>query len=105
MNEHGRMLSKLPATLSLSFALACMPNLGGAEILPFYGFYQADATVRAAAISGNTLYIAGEFNEVGRPVGGFVGLNPITAQPAVFPEVGGIVNAIAPDGSGGWYIG
>jgi hypothetical protein len=68
--------------------------------------YGADGNVAAIARSGNTLYIAGSFRSVGENSGGFVPVDAGTGEALrTFPKVAGFVHAIAPDGSGGWYIG
>src|SRR5215831_8741965 len=62
----------------------------------------------AVSASGNTLYIGGDFTRLGHPVpahGGGV-LDGSTALPLEGAlDVAGTVNAVAPDGAGGWYIG
>ena len=63
--------------------------------------------VAASVITGNppVLYIGGEFTAV-RPLTGHgvvVNANTGAADPA-FPRVDGDVNAVAPDGAGGWYL-
>lgn len=72
-------------------------------------FYITDGTVKATALSGNTLYIAGTFNNVDPGTGGGVPIDSTTGVPVSgFPRVGGnqaAVLAVAADGTGGWYIG
>lgn len=66
----------------------------------------ANGNVLGIARSGNTLYIAGSFRSVGDNSGGFAPLDARTGQAlGPFPKVAGSVYAIAPDGSGGWYLG
>jgi hypothetical protein len=66
----------------------------------------ANGSVDAIARSGNTLYIGGLFNQVGPATGAGVPINAATGVPVPgFPKVAGIVRAVAPDGSGGWFIG
>src|SRR5437867_845512 len=68
--------------------------------------YVTNGLVRAVVVSGNTLYIGGDFNQVGPATGHGVPLDAATGQPfSGFPKVNGSVNAVVPDGSGGWYIG
>lgn len=65
-----------------------------------------DGQVWATAVSGNTLYIGGIFNQVGPPCGTGVPLDVETGVPLQnFPFVVGKVSVVAPDGAGGWYIG
>src|SRR5262245_31574407 len=71
-------------------------------------FYCADAQVEAMAISGNTLYIGGQFRYVGPYTGPAITVDPVTGQVAASsPRVGGVTNpqvaALAADGSGDWY--
>ncbi|MEW6469497.1 MAG: T9SS type A sorting domain-containing protein [Bacteroidota bacterium] len=62
--------------------------------------------VNAMVKSGNTLYLGGDFDYVGRSTGFAVPLDS-AATPAIdnFPKVDGPVYAIASDYRGGWYIG
>jgi hypothetical protein len=58
------------------------------------------------AREGNTLYIAGAFRSVGENSGGLVPFDARTGQPLrPYTKVAGLINAIVPDGAGGWYIG
>src|SRR5436309_487649 len=69
-------------------------------------FYVTDGTVHAVALSGNTLYIGGEFGRVGPSTGGGIPIDKASGTPASgFPKVLGSVIAVASDGAGGWYIG
>ena len=62
--------------------------------------------VRGIIRSGDKLYVAGNFTHVGPATGGCVPLDATTGLlPGSFPRVAGTVYAIAPDGSGGWFIG
>jgi len=69
-------------------------------------FWITNGTVNAVVKSGNTLYIGGEFDYVGPATGGGAPLGGVSGQVAgPFPKVVGTVDAVAPDGSGGWFIG
>jgi hypothetical protein len=69
-------------------------------------FWNVNGAVYAAALSGNTLYIGGEFTRMGTVTGGGVPVGASTGAPLdAFAMVTGFVRAVAPDGSGGWYIG
>ncbi len=65
--------------------------------------------VQAAVQVGNTLYIGGAFTRVAPAsgaLGSLFGISTTTGEPGtVLPLVDGIVNAVEPDGSGGYYIG
>jgi hypothetical protein len=69
--------------------------------------WETNASVNAMVQSGNTLYIGGYFTYVGPHTGSGVPLDATSGAPVdAYPEVaGGYVNAVLPDGSGGWYIG
>ena len=55
---------------------------------------------------GETIYIGGSFTQVGRATGGAVAIDTGTgAAQHPYPKVVGSVHAVAPDGSGGWYLG
>ena len=57
-------------------------------------------------MSGSTAYIGGDFGYVGPETGSFVALDAEeNALTTPWPAVGGDVNAVAPDGVGGWFIG
>src|SRR5947207_2244425 len=63
-------------------------------------------SVNAAVLSGNTLYIGGEFEYVGPATGGGVPLDLASGAPTgVYSRVTGTVSAVVPDGAGGWYLG
>src|SRR2546425_1928315 len=53
-----------------------------------------------------TIYIGGLFWQVGPATGSGVAVD-LSAAAAMqpYPKVAGVVNAVAPDGSGGWYLG
>ncbi len=62
--------------------------------------------VSTIARSGNTLFIGGGFSTVGPVIGCGAPLDLVTGAPRPpFPLVNGGVNAVVPDGAGGWYIG
>jgi hypothetical protein len=69
-------------------------------------FYITNGTVNATILYGNRLYIGGSFTSVGAVTGAGVPLDA-TSGTALggFPMVVGQVNAVAPDGAGGWFIG
>ncbi|MBN2614303.1 MAG: T9SS type A sorting domain-containing protein [Bacteroidales bacterium] len=76
--------------------------------------FATDGKVNATVISGNYLYLGGNFNNVGRKTGPVVFFNNGATTPDESkPIVGDIrpywmsdkVFAVAPDGAGGWYIG
>jgi beta-propeller uncharacterized protein DUF5122 len=64
-----------------------------------------NGTVNAVVQDGTTIYIGGKFTQVGPATGGAVPLDATTGQPIAIPKVTGSVSAVAPDGTGGWYLG
>lgn len=66
-------------------------------------------TVHSVARAGNVVFVGGRFNAVAlrrNATGGFAVLSPLTSHRLLpTPLVHGNVNAIVPDGSGGWFIG
>ncbi len=65
-----------------------------------------DGNVGAVLKAGNTLYVAGAFNRVVPNSGGGVEVDPVLGLPTrSIPKVAGVVEAVIPDGAGGWYIG
>jgi hypothetical protein len=107
------MPAKLIARLFLVFILAASLLAAPAAPAAAAGWivsphlWVPNDTVLAMAVHGNTLYIGGIFTQVGPPSGSFAATDGATgAADLVIPAVGGgPVRAIAPDGSGGWYIG
>lgn len=71
--------------------------------------WETSGTVYAMTLSGTTLYVGGTFTYVGPANGTGTAIDLSTGEiPAGVSPLkitGGSVNAVAPDGSGGWYIG
>jgi len=73
--------------------------------------WTTNGTVEAAVVSGNIIYIGGQFNYVGPTTGAGGALSVVTGMPdTAFPKVirstgSAQILAVVPDGSGGWYIG
>ncbi len=65
----------------------------------------ANGNVLAMVAAGGTIYIGGNFTQVGPATGSAVPLDAATGLPLGLPLVAGTVNAVAPDGSGGWCVG
>ena len=75
-------------------------------------FWIPNGPVHAVARSGNTIYIGGEFSFLSTVTGNGAALDIATgaATPAIARVTGatpvlGSVDAVAPDGAGGWYLG
>lgn len=69
-------------------------------------FGGTDNNIGSLARYGNTLYVAGFFSQAGPITGNCVAMNAGTGvlHPG-FPRFTGSVNAIVPDGRGGWVVG
>ena len=67
------------------------------------------AAVNASVSNGTETYIGGLFNRAGSCLGGGLILSKANGKPtsrkSAIEQVAGKVFAVAPDGSGGWYIG
>jgi len=95
----------LLAALGLFSVLSCAGRQVEAQAIR-QDFWTVNGAVYAAALSGNTLYIGGEFTRMGPVTGGGVPVGAGTGTPVDgFAMVTGFVYAVAPDGAGGWYIG
>jgi trimeric autotransporter adhesin len=65
----------------------------------------ADGPVYFSTEYDGTLYVAGNFDNVGPLTGGAASLDPVTAEADLtFPRLNGDVNKIVSDGEGGLYI-
>ena len=70
------------------------------------GGTQSGGLVSSVAVSGSTAYLGGNFDYVGPETGSFVGVDSASSSlVSPWPTVGGSVFAVAPDGSGGFFIG
>ena len=101
--------SKLTAAL-LAMLAALLPDSAFGSVcdsVPDRTF-GTNGSVQAVVRSGDTIYIGGLFDRVGPRTGPGVELALDGSQNAGLPEVSGggsLVQAVASDGSGGWYIG
>ena len=83
-----------------------MGGNGGGSPLVYSRFTDGNVTAMAFHSQTNTLYIGGNFTLVYDKFSDIARLSASTAEPFPFPSVsGGPVLTVAPDGSGGWYIG
>jgi len=66
-----------------------------------------DGPVSTMTVSGNTLYIGGQFYNIGKYTGSFAGIDTGTAKVVTYrwPQIKGYVDKIIPDNSGGWILG
>jgi trimeric autotransporter adhesin len=70
--------------------------------------FVTDGQVYAVVHSADTIYIGGAFTQVGPRTGAGVGIAADGSPDMGLPEVAGgagLLNAVAADGAGGWYIG
>jgi hypothetical protein len=102
--------------LSTVFAAASIsPPAAAATSVRPDDTYVTNGPVHAVARSGDTIYIGGQFDRVGPRTGPGVEVGLDGARHDGLPEIagagmtsmlgsGGAVNAVAADGSGGWYV-
>ena len=99
-------LRLLPVVAAALFVAGPDPIAGADAITAPQATWVPDGEVKAVAISGSTAYIGGNFSRVAPYTGSsarFSAPNAEARKP--WPEVNGVVNAVAADGSGGWYLG
>jgi hypothetical protein len=104
--------------LSISLGIAIVLAIFGADnsvyaqcdpvLMPDSSQFYLDGSILCSARDGNALYIGGNFLNIGKRTGAFIGADSVYGKPMhldTWPQVSGIVYASAPDGSGGWIIG
>ncbi len=97
-------------TLGLALMLAGVASAAFAQHRPVSALNWAfGGTVHTVARAGRVAFVGGRFNAVASRhnlTGGFALVSPATSQRALRAvRVHGNVNAIVPDGSGGWFVG
>ena len=114
-------MRRLPTSLKIAAAL-CLAAHGGPAAAQFFpvGLLQSasssipgpictDGAVSAAAMSATTLYIGGNFSQVGTCGGGGAPFDSsngyLTVPAASLARIDGTVSAVTPDGAGGWFVG
>lgn len=101
-------ISILKLAAAISLLVAALPGLHASisDSRP-EKTHVTDGLVQAIARHGDTIYIGGRFTRIGPRTGPGVEFALDGTQKAGLPEVtgsNGIIQAVAPDGSGGWYI-
>ncbi len=87
-------------------ALTAIMGLPGFSQTIDRGYVTTNGIVNATVQKGDTLYIGGSFNKVGFGFKKLAHFSSGSVKPdAGFPQIAGTVNAIEPDGNGGWYVG
>ena len=83
-----------------------IPTTAGAAVEAPRQTWVPDGEVRAVAVSGSTAYIGGNFTRIAPYTGSSALFNASSGDlKKPWPEVVGVVNAVAPDSAGGWYLG
>ncbi|GAB1351010.1 hypothetical protein MASR1M107_32250 [Ignavibacteriales bacterium] len=68
--------------------------------------WMTNGVVNSVTQSGNTIYLGGTFDYVGKYSGNGGVINPETGEvDNAMPEVNGLIRCVISDGTGGWYIG
>jgi hypothetical protein len=91
--------------VAVTTAIAMSTTAGAAVEAPRQTWVP-DGEVRAVAVSGSTAYIGGNFTRIAPYTGSSALFNASSGDlKKPWPEVAGVVNAVAPDSAGGWYLG
>ncbi len=89
----------------LCCALLAAPAEGQSQD-PIDKFWVADGGVAAIEDDATRVYLGGKFSRVAPRTGSSVRIDAVTGLTAApFPHVRGVVNAVTPDGAGGWFLG
>src|SRR5690348_8250157 len=97
----NRRSTLVPLTIAL-----CMLAIPARAQVARSDFPIVNGPVYGMVRSGSTLYLGGGFTRIGPASGGGVPLDSTSgASLAGFPKVAGNVQAVIPDGAGGWFIG
>ena len=100
--------SRVHATATCSYLAALLTLVswcGPSHAQSSRDLFMTDGQVRTVVESEGKLYIGGQFTRLGPPTGAVAPLNPTTGAPLWLPKIMGNVKALAPDGTGGCYVG
>ena len=88
------------------YGLVISQSHGQPAAFPDSKFWITDGPVNVILATNGRVYIAGDFSYVGPRTGPAAMFNQASgALQAVPPLINGVVKAVVPDGSGGWFIG
>ena len=105
MKRPTRSLLGTLACLSFVLAACFAPASALADVVDGKLWVPNDL-VYALANTGDTLYVGGRFTYVGPVTGGFASFSDADgSRDVTFPVADGAVQAIVPDGAGGWFVG
>lgn len=103
--------SSTPQRLRSSLVLAVVCAVILLYVGPGFGqivdpdLWVPNGPVHAVACAEGTIYLGGQFTRVSPPTGPAAAVDVLTGKAlAPYTRVDGVVDAVAPDGSGGWYI-
>jgi hypothetical protein len=101
------MASRTMTALAVALtAVIATPAAVAAPITDPVAAWVPDGEVKAVAVSGSTAYIGGNFTRIAPYTGSSARFDASNGQlKSPWPEVEGVVNAVALDGAGGWYLG
>jgi hypothetical protein len=93
------------ATSAALIAALAAPGAVAAAVTDPVETWVPDGEVKAATVSGSTLYIGGNFSRIAPYTGSSALFNAASGElEKPWPEVNGVVNDVVSDGSGGWYL-
>jgi len=105
VRSHGCIVVTRVATVTgLSLLLLASPPSRAQTVRE--SLWSTNGRVNAMSVAGDSLYVGGEFGEVG-PATGCAGIvDSVTAKPPMpFPIIIGEVACAVADGAGGWFVG